>query len=42
MGKLEEQYKTTNNRMAFQDEVGKAVSEYSSCTENCRELLPVK
>ena len=42
MDKFEEQYTKTHNKVVFQDEVEKTVSEYSSCIENCREPYPVK
>jgi hypothetical protein len=42
VGKLEEQYKKTHNGMAFQDDIEKTVSEYSSCVENCRQPFSVK
>jgi hypothetical protein len=42
MDKINELYAKTQNRIMFQEEVGEAVSEYSSCVVNCREPHPVK
>ncbi len=42
MAKLISDYGKTPNKIEFQDQVQRAVEAYLSCTENCREVLPVK
>ncbi|HVN94875.1 MAG TPA: hypothetical protein VMT62_00450 [Syntrophorhabdaceae bacterium] len=39
---IEDDYANTHNKLTFQDEVEKAVAQYSSCIENCRQPYPVK
>jgi hypothetical protein len=42
MKELSEGLLKTGNRREYQDLVEQAVSSYSSCLTNCREVLPVK
>ena len=42
MKQLSEEYKKTQNWMAYQEGVEKEIQSYSSCLTDCRELMPVK
>jgi hypothetical protein len=42
MKQLSEEYRKTQNWMAYQEGVEKEIRDYSSCLTDCRELMPVK
>jgi hypothetical protein len=42
MERLAKEYAGERNKMEFQNRVDDAVKDYWMCTENCREVQPVK
>lgn len=42
MEKLIKEYESQHGKIAYQEGVDKAVSDYKECITNCREPIPIK